>query len=81
MLPDLQLWHNVVTRTPGITDNDWGSKHTEKLGRDTVVVTKLIYTSPSSWQRNNETVINLVTKEWEVQAFYSAVSVNENAHV
>lgn len=47
MLLDQQLWQNLVLRIPGITDNDWGSKHTENPGRDTVVVTTIIYASTS----------------------------------
>lgn len=42
MLPDQQLQQNLVARIPGITDNDWGSRYTENLGRDTVIATKII---------------------------------------
>lgn len=48
MLPDQQLWQNLIARIPGITDNDWGSTLDENAGRDIVAVTKIIYSSSTS---------------------------------
>lgn len=47
MLLDQQVWQNLVVRIPGITDNDWGSKHAENPGRDAVIVSTIIYASTS----------------------------------